>query len=475
MFLKSLVKTVRALRWAPYIGLALLSSCGVGTVLDPLVPTRIIAFGDAFMDVSSPRFTVNDEIPHATNTSINGYLTTNYNGAASQFSSGSVGNISNTNSYTYTFNSLFAIQGFISGSAINQFAPAVYDTTNSSYDLAINPQLTVIERIAADYGFPTPIPMSTISSHIVPSGVGAYSFAQANALVMNLLGSDTPQSYTTTNTTVNYTGASTQALSVQAQIDLFLSNNTITPTDLFIINAGTADILFNALGSGGASGVTTAANNFVGQIMRLVQAGAKHVVVFGPPNMGRSPLAYEFSLTGVLSSYSKTLSSSNCTDFNCAVELGLQQQIGTITQNPVLFVDISGQTSLITGTTTTGSANTYASFADPLYGIALAYPGDPAAAYSDGSTLGGSNYYCNQTNINSTNNGYPNPFYINSPALSTVTSYPNFSVSGQACFANPSGNNYLSYAYADAVYFTPSVHRMLGDFILGKLSLASWR
>ncbi len=64
MFLKSFVNKLRYLVWAsPIVWLALLNGCGSGTVLDPFVPTRIIAFGDAFMDTRNPRFTVNDEIP----------------------------------------------------------------------------------------------------------------------------------------------------------------------------------------------------------------------------------------------------------------------------------------------------------------------------------------------------------------------------------------------------------------------------
>ncbi len=542
MSLKSLVKKLRFIVWAsPLVWITLLNGCGSGTVLSPFIPTRIIAFGDAFMDVRNPRFTVNDEIPlnvdpntpnsaaaWATQTSSGYYLTASTN-SPSQFQNGVGGPISNTNYYASLFNYYFPTQGFIKATTkvpyytpllagLNVFSPALYDTATSSYDLPLNPQLTVIERLAADYGFPAVVPMTDISNHIVPSSSGVYSFAQANALVLSPVQTacpstitsttvcvDTPQSYTASAVVsaavglVTYPAASTPALSVQAQIDLFLANNSILTSDLIVINAGTADVILNALSSGGASGVTTASQNFVGQIMRLKNAGAKHIVVFGPPNMGRSPFAYKYSLTSLLSNYSKTLTSASCADFNCTLELGLQRQIGTISQNPVIFVDISSQTSLITGTTNTGSANTYASFADPIYGVAISFPGDPA--FSDASALSPAkasdgNYYCNSTNIPPlANTTYPNPFYINSPTLSG--SYPSFSVGGSACFANPVSaksinavNNgystlgtsgtpllytYLSYAYADPIYFTPSVHRMLGDFITTKLSLASWR
>ena len=74
MFLKSFVNKLRYLVWAsPIVWLALLNGCGSGTVLDPFVPTRIIAFGDAFMDTRNPRFTVNDEIPSVATAPLTNY------------------------------------------------------------------------------------------------------------------------------------------------------------------------------------------------------------------------------------------------------------------------------------------------------------------------------------------------------------------------------------------------------------------
>ena len=525
MFLKSLVNKLRYLVWAsPLVWLTLLNGCGVGTVLDPFIPTRIIAFGDASMDVRTPRFTVNDEIPLESDAS---YKTASTYGAVTQFQKGTATPISSTNYYVFAFNSLFAINGYLNtNTAIPYFsplsiydglAPAVVNTTTNAIDTPINPELTIIERIAADYGFGAVIPMNLISSHQVPSNAGVYSFAQANALVMNLnttpVAGDVTQSFTANYSygggTVSYGGSTTPALSVQAQIDLFLNNNSIAASDLIVINAGTADVMYQASAAGtGSAGVGTAAQKFADQIMRLYNAGAKHIVVFGPPNMGRSPFAYKYGLTSTLSNYSKTLnagsSCANNPDFNCTLELALQNAIGTVSQNPIIFIDISSQTSLITGTVNTGGSNTYQSFADPLYGVALLFPGDPS--FSDISANApanatDANYYCNQTNIPSAANSgtYPVPFYITSPGMTgtfTAGTAPSFVITGSACFANPAlptsakavlnnyatassgGNliyNYLSYAYADPVYFTPSVNRMLADFIISKLSLASWR
>jgi len=474
MFLKSLVNKLRYLVWAsPLVWLTLLNGCGVGTVLDPFVPTRIIAFGDAFMDVRTPRFTVNDEIPN--NLGASNVNLINYSNSA-----GPLLTPSNSVSYTYQFNPLFAINGYIT-SLINQFAPAVIYNNPGVVDTAVNTELTVIERMAADYGFNAVVPMSTIASWTVPSSAGAYSYAEGNALVMDKTGttSGNQQSYVAGV----YTGSTSPARSVQSQINLYLNNNggSFASTDLVVINAGTADILWNTLGTGGS--VASAAQNLVSQVGILLSHGAKHIVVFGPPNMGRSPFAYANSLKQTLTSASLTLinGAGQCSDFNCSLELGLQRLVGTVSQNPVLYIDISSQTSQITGTTTTGSANTYASYTDPIYGQAIAYPGDnTSTSFEDPSAAKGAldgNYYCNNTNTGVS--GALNSFFITSVAtpINSGSTYPNFNINGSYCFAQPktSSNDYRNYAYADPIYFTPSVNRMLADFILSKLSLASWK
>jgi hypothetical protein len=470
MFLKSFVNKLRYLVWAsPIVWLALLNGCGSGSVLDPFVPTRIIAFGDAFMDTRSPRFTVNDEIPSVTTAPL-----TNYSDRLGPL------NNSSTISYVFQFNPLFYINGYLS-TIINQFAPAVTSTSTSAVDTAINPELTVIERIAADYGFGTAVlPMSTIfaANHnwSVPSDTGVYSFAEGNALVTDQAGtaSGDQQSYAAGA----YTGSLSPARSIQSQINMYLRDNggSFSANDLIIVNGGTADILWSTLGAGAPS-VTAAATNLVSQVNNVLGHGAKHVVVFGPPNLGRSPFATANSIAPALTNASLTLSSGGCNDFNCALELGIQRLVGTVSQNPVLYIDISSQSSNITGTVHSGTSNTFAVYTDPLYGApALSYPGenvdttmrDPSAA--SGAT--DANYYCNQTNI-----GVSNPFFITSTPTHSFTGVsPTLTPAAGYCYANPKTPlDYRSYAYADAIYFTPSVNRMLGDWILSKLRLASWR
>ena len=116
------------------------------------------------------------------------------------------GGLSSSNYYTYTFNGYFGLESYLDAvtpvpgytplSVYDGFAPLGIDSANTTPH-ALNTQLTLIERLAADYGFGTVIPMSTITTHVVPSDAGVYSFGQANALVKNLTsGSDVIQSFT---------------------------------------------------------------------------------------------------------------------------------------------------------------------------------------------------------------------------------------------------------------------------------------
>ena len=86
---------------------------------------------------------------------------------------------------------------------------------------------------------------------------------------------------------------------VKEQIDSFLAGNTVGTNDLFIVNAGTSDVI--AEGVRVAAGVQTAeqlvtntrqaGRELAAQARRLVDAGARYVVVVGPYNLGRSPWA----------------------------------------------------------------------------------------------------------------------------------------------------------------------------------------
>ena len=86
---------------------------------------------------------------------------------------------------------------------------------------------------------------------------------------------------------------------VKEQIDSFLASDKVGSNDLFILNAGTADLI--AEGARVKAGSQTAdqlvinarqaGRDLAAQVRRLVDAGAKFVVVVGPYNLGRSPWA----------------------------------------------------------------------------------------------------------------------------------------------------------------------------------------
>ena len=99
---------------------------------------------------------------------------------------------------------------------------------------------------------------------------------------------------------------------VKEQIDTFLAKDTIGSNDLFILNAGTSDLI--AEGARVAAGAQTAdqliasarqgGRDLAGQVRRLVDAGARFVVVVGPYNLGRSPWATAAGLQSALQSAS---------------------------------------------------------------------------------------------------------------------------------------------------------------------------
>jgi outer membrane lipase/esterase len=86
---------------------------------------------------------------------------------------------------------------------------------------------------------------------------------------------------------------------VKEQIDAFLATGSFSGNDLVVVSAGTADVV--AEGAAYAAGAQTreqmladlnqAGTELAAQVRRLVQAGARHVVVVGSYNLGRSAWA----------------------------------------------------------------------------------------------------------------------------------------------------------------------------------------
>ena len=131
---------------------------------------------------------------------------------------------------------------------------------------------TWTEQFAARYGI-----------SVAPSASGGTSYATGSARV----------------TARPDAGGDAATLPVAEQISTFLGTQAIAPNDLIIVSGGIADILAESakMSAGTQSAAQTRANveqaarELGDQVQRVVDAGAAHVMVVGPYNLGRSPWA----------------------------------------------------------------------------------------------------------------------------------------------------------------------------------------
>jgi lysophospholipase L1-like esterase len=297
---------------------------GASSTVNPLTPTRIIAFGDEFSTVD-------------------------YSGYG-----------------TYTVNT--------------------YETNT-----------TVASRLAATYGL-TMYNYSTLTGGVVSSGT-AISYAAATATALT---------------------------TVPAQITTYLTYNTPGSSDLFIITAGTNDII-SAAPSNNTTAISSAATALTTAIQKLTTAGAQYVLVMQPINVARTPSF----LSGTYASYAQALSYDSgtlCQSFSCLLSTKLNSAYpATSSHQPILLADLMSYFNLVTGTTSTGSSNTYTS-----YGV---------------------------TNPNTA---------VCSSALPSCTT-----TSG---LLTTYSSTYATSVFADSYYLTPFANRLLADYIYNyNFYRAGWR
>jgi hypothetical protein len=324
------------MRIATLMAACVLVGCGgASSTVNPLTPTRIIAFGDSFSTVNT-----------------SGYA-------------------------TYSVNT---------------------SETNA----------TVASRIATTYGF-TMKDYTASSSSVLASGT-AYSYAAGDA---------------TSSTTAT-------------QIATYLANNTPGSSDLFIITAGTQDIIAASSGYNvtNTAAIAAAATALTAAIQTLTNKGAQYVLVMQPINVARTPWAVTNSYTTAAQAYSYD-TGTDCVSFSCLLSTKLNTAYpATSSHQPILLADLMSYFNLITGTTSTGSANTYTS-----YGVTNP---DTAVCTTDppGCTLSPS-------------------------TLTTGTkSYTGSSVSW----------DYTASVFASSKYTTPFANRLLGDYIYNyNFYRAGWR
>ena len=380
--------------------------CGSASTYDPITPTRIVAFGDGLLDVGQAGRTVT--VKNSSGTDV-------------------------TFPYRFTINT--------------------GTTTNTSS--------TFIESLAGYFGFGSVIYPTTTTA--LPS-TGAYSYGEFGALVSGAAGTKDARGCikdtASTTTTTAYC-----AYNLQAQIDLFLAKATPTSNDLFVISIGTGDIMatgiqgttttpyvgFDTLQTslGGPLTATqinarmqTAAEALAVQIKRLTDAGAKYVLVIGPPNVGRSPWAAETGNATLLQNLSYN-TGSGVTSMGSEGLARIQATFGNKTNNSVLFVEISG----LVNTLTDGTNTTFANRSSAI------------CASTTSITVGGVT-----TTISST---------------TTDTAQSNGTGTGRLTAAlctvdTLGGNNPGTFVYADGVNFTPTMQGQFFSQALSRMRLAAW-
>jgi phospholipase/lecithinase/hemolysin len=236
-----------------------------------------------------------------------------------------------------------------------------------------------------------------------PSSKGGLDYAWGNARV-----TETPDAAGITATPT-----------VAQQIDTFLASNTIASDDLIIVSAGTSDVITQArmvldgtqTSDEMMANLDTAGRALGAQVIRLVNAGAKHVVVTGTYDLGRSPWANQIGSDAVLHPASQ--------QFNNGLLLALVDQGAN-----VLYVDF--------------------------------------ALYFNQQTATGSNV-SNFTDLvcTSTDPG---------PGIGTG----NGQVNSNLCTSSTvGGQDYSQFLFADRVYPTPRGHQLFGDYARGRI-LQRW-
>jgi outer membrane lipase/esterase len=234
-----------------------------------------------------------------------------------------------------------------------------------------------------------------------PSATGGLSYAAGNARV--LAKPDAAGD------------ASTPTL--KEQIDTFVATRTFGENDLVLVNAGTSDVIAEAAAvmAGTQSReqmlerLGQTGRDLGAQVRRLVAAGAKHVVVAGPYNLGRSSWARSTAQETLLTDASGRF---NDQFLISVVDLGAS----------VLYVDAALYYNLVTAAPTA---------------YALINATDPA---------------CNSVDPG--------------PGIGIGTGQVNSLLCSASTLV---ASDASAYVFADRVYTTPAAQRLFGEYALGRI------
>ena len=209
---------------------------------------------------------------------------------------------------------------------------------------------------------------------------------------------------------------------ITAQIDRFLASQTFAPNDIMLLNGGISDLIVGmaAVRAGTLSAADYVAQarqngkDLAAQILRLVNAGAPHVVVSGSYDLGKTPWAIAIGQETLLSEASSRFNEALLVAIN---DLGAH----------VLYIDSAYYVNLYT------SAPSSFSFSYPKTAV--------CTSVDAGNGIG--------TGTGQVNSALCTP--------STLLA----------------GADVNLYVFADNVYLSPSAHRQLGTYAYDKLR-ARW-
>ena len=292
-----------------------------------------------------------------------------------------------------------------SGSIASQLVPARFVSfgtafsdvgqTGSKYTVNDGTANTWIDELTAQFG-----------TSIRPAVAGGNGYARGNARVIQK--PDAAQNASTPT--------------IKEQIDAFLARDKFGANDVATIDGGISDIIFqmNATLAGSqtqaqmTTNIQQAGRDLGDQVRRLVQSGAKYVLLTGTYNLGRTPWATSIGQGTTLN--------DAMVKFNEALLVSVVDLGGN-----VLYIDSGFYYNLVTG-----SPSTY--------------------SLTDSSTV-----VC--TSVDSNNGIGVGANQVNSALCSPSTLQ--------------AGLSQNLYVFADKVYPTPVAHRLFGDYAFTRMR-ARW-
>ena len=286
-----------------------------------------------------------------------------------------------------------SVESAFTPTRIVSFGDALSDVGQTGTRFTINDGSTNVwtQQFAASYG-----------TTLTAASAGGQGYARGNARVLN---SPDAAGFAAT-------------LTVKQQIDAFLAADKVGSGDMVVLNGGISDVIAN-MAAVNAGTMTTeqmitasrqAGTDFAAQIRRLVNAGAKYVVVAGTYDLSKTPWATDIGRTTVLNSASS------------AFNEGLLVGIVDLGAN-VLYVDLAYYVNL--------------------------YTSSPSAYGFENATKA----VC--TSVDATDGIGIGAGKVNSALCTTSTLL--------------ASANQDKYAFADSVYLTPSAQRQFGTYAYDRL------